>query len=125
MKLWHVYVAIAVVALIGTTSQALGYFDAGPVGGTVDFWDDALTSNDAARFLAIDVFLLGTAVFVLLAVEGRRVGIGAGWWAFYFVASLLIGISTFVPLFLAHRQRKLDAMDAAPSAGKHAVGQHG
>ena len=43
MRLWHVYVAIAVVALVATMSQALGYFDAGFVGGTVDFWDDALT----------------------------------------------------------------------------------
>lgn len=115
MKLWHVYVALAVIGLLGTGTQVLGYLDAGPVGGTVDFWKDALTTNDAARFLAIDVVVLGVAVFVLLGVEARRVGIRAGWFVFYLVGSLLIGISTFAPLFLAHRQRKLDAMPAASS----------
>lgn len=111
MRLWHVYVAIAAVALVATMSQALGYFDAGFVGGTVDFWDDALTTNDAARFLSIDVFMLGLAIFVLLAVESRKVGISVTWQVVYLLGSALIGISTFVPLFLAHRQRRLDAAE--------------
>jgi hypothetical protein len=113
MKLWHVYVVLAVIGFLGTGSQALGYFDAGPVGGTVDFWQDALSTNDAARFLAIDVFVLGTAVFVFLGVEARRVGLSARWFVLYLVGSVLVGISTFVPLFLAHRQRRLDATQVA------------
>ena len=113
MKLWHVYVALAVVGFVGTGSQVLGYLDAGPVGGTVDFWQDALTTNDAARFLTIDVLVLAVAVFVLLGVESRRVGITAAWFVFYLVGSLLVGISTFAPLFLAHRQRRLDATQVA------------
>ena len=109
MKLWHLYVALACVAFVATTSQTFGYFDAGPVGGTIDFWDDALTTNDAARFLAIDIFMLALALFVLMGVEARKVDISAAWWVFYLLGSILIGISTFVPLFLAHRQRRLDA----------------
>lgn len=112
MKLWHVYVALAVIGFLGTGSQALGYFDAGPLGGTSDFWQDALNTNDAARFLFVDILVLGTAVFVLLGVEARRVGISVGWFVFYLVGSLVVGISTFVPLFLAHRQRKLDVLVA-------------
>jgi len=110
MKLWHVYVALAVVGFVGTGSQVLGYLDAGPLGGTADFWQDALSTHDAARFLAIDVLVLGVAVFVLLGVESRRLGISASWFVLYLAGSLFIGISTFVPLFLAHRQRRLDAM---------------
>ena len=113
MKLWHVYVALAVIGFIGTGSQVLGYLDAGLVGGTADFWRDALDTNDAARFLAIDILVLGVAVFVLLGVEARRVGITAGWFLLYVVGSLAVGISTFVPLFLAHRQRRLDAAQPA------------
>jgi NO-binding membrane sensor protein with MHYT domain len=113
MKLWHVYIALAVIGFLGTGSQVLGYLDAGPVGGTADFWRDALSTNDAARFLAIDVLVLGVAVFVFLGVEACRVGITAKWFVFYVVGSLLVGISTFVPLFLAHRQRRLEATQTA------------
>lgn len=109
MKLWHVYVVIAVVAFFATGSQALGYFDAGPIDGTIDFWDDAIHSSDASLFLAFDVVLLGLAVFVLMWVESRKVGISNRWYVGYVVLSVLIGISTFVPLWLAHRQRLLDA----------------
>ena len=112
MKLWHVYVALAVIGFLGTGSQALGYVDAGPIGGTADFWQDALDTNDAARFFVIDVLVLGVAIFVLLGVEARRVGIATKWFVFYAAGSVLIGISTFVPLFLAHRQRRLDGLKA-------------
>jgi len=107
MKLERVYYVLAVLGFVLTGSQVLGYVDAGPVGGTVDFWDDALTTNDAARFLAFDVAVLGAAVFVFLWVESRKVGIAAKWFWMYVVLSLAIGISTFVPLFLAHRERAL------------------
>lgn len=101
------YYALAVLGLLGTGSQVLGYLDAGPIGGTADFWRDALTTNDAARFLAIDIAVLGVAIFVLLITDARRLGISTPWVAGYVVGSLLIGISTFVPLFLAHRERAL------------------
>ena len=109
MKLERVYLALAAIGFVGTGTQVLGYLDEGPFGGTKAFWDDALTSNDAARFLSIDIAVLGVAVFVLLFVEARRVGIAARWFWVYVVGSVVIGISTFVPLFLAHRQRRLDA----------------
>jgi hypothetical protein len=115
MKLWHVYVMIGVIAFIATGSQALGYLDAGdgPITGTERFWRDAITANNASLFLVFDVALLGLAVFVLLWVECRKLGIGAGWFAAYVVLSVVIGISTFVPFFLAHRQRVLDARSPA------------
>ena len=55
MKLWHLYTAIGAVGLVLTGSQALGYFSAGPIAGTVDFWRDAFNGNDASRFLAVDI----------------------------------------------------------------------
>ena len=116
MKLWHVYVLIAVVAFFATGAQALPYFDngAGPIAGTDRFWRDAITANDASLFLVFDVVLLGLAVFIWMWFECRKVGISMGWFLAYVVLSVLIGISTFVPLFLAHRQRVLDSsVDAA------------
>jgi hypothetical protein len=110
MKLWQVYVALALIGFVGTGSQVLGYVDAGFVGANVDFWQDALTTHDAARFFVIDILVLGVAVFVFLGIEARRLGISTRWFVFYAVGSVLVGISTFVPLFLAHRQRRLDAV---------------
>ena len=102
-----IYYVLAVLGFVGTGTQVLGYVDAGPIGGTADFWRDALTTNDAARFLAIDVAVLGVAIFVLLITDAHKLGIATRWVALYVVGSLFIGISTFVPLFLAHRERAL------------------
>lgn len=108
MKLWHAYLAIGVAALFMTVSQALGYFAHGLTGVTVDFWRDALQGSDAARFLAADVAFSAAACFVLIWVEGRRLGISAWWRVGYIVGSTLIAGSAFIPFFLAHRQRVLD-----------------
>ena len=108
MKLWHLYAAIGVIGLFLTGSQALGYYQSGPVGGTVDFWRDAIEGNDASRFLAFDVLFLAAACLVFLWVEGRRLGVSVGWRIGYIVLSAFIASSAFVPFFLAHRQRILD-----------------
>jgi hypothetical protein len=110
MKLWQVYVLIGIVAFFATGSQAVHYFNdgTGPVAGTDQFWRDAFTANHASRFLVFDVILLGLAVIVLMWVESRKVGISTGWFVAYVALSILVGISTFVPFFLAHRQRILD-----------------
>jgi hypothetical protein len=110
MKLWHLYAAIGVIAFVATGSQALAYTDAGLIGGTVDFWRDAITGNPASLFLVYDVSLLFLAVWILLWIEGARVGISAGTRIVFIVLSAVVGVSTFVPLFLAYRQRKLDAV---------------
>ena len=113
MNLEKLYYVLAVAGFLGTGSQVLGYVDAGFIGGTADFWDDALNSSDASRFLTIDIFVLGVALFVMLGVESRRLGIAAKWFWVYLAGSVLIGISTFVPLFLAHRERAMVAQVAS------------
>lgn len=120
LKLWHVYVLIGVIAFVATGSQALHYLASGdgPLAGTGQFWRDAVTANNASRFLVLDVALLGLAVFVLMGVESRRLGIGTHWLVLYVVLSVLVGISTFVPFFLAHRQRLIDARSAGRGAGR-------
>lgn len=108
MKLWHLYAALGVFAFFLTGSQALGYYEAGLVGGTVSFWRDALNGNDASRFLAFDVAFLATVCLVFIWVEGGRLGIGLWWRIGYIVLSTFIAGSAFVAFFMAHRQRILD-----------------
>ena len=42
------------------------------------------------------------AVWLWMLTEARRLGQRGVWW--YIAGSILIGVSTFVPLFLAHRE---------------------
>lgn len=101
-----VYYVLAVAGLIGTWAQVFGYFDAGILGGNLLFWKETV-ATPASTFIVVDIFILAAAVFVLMFSEGRRLGMGAaGLWAYY-LGSVLVGISCFVPLFLAHRQRVL------------------
>lgn len=100
------YIALAIAGLVGTWAQVLGYFDAGILAGNIQFWKETVTTP-AATFIVVDIFVLAAAVFVLMFAEGRRLGMGNGWLWTYYLGSVLVGISCFVPLFLAHRQRVL------------------
>ncbi len=106
------YFTLAIAGLIGTWAQALGYLGAGFLAGNIQFWKETVTTP-AATFIVVDIFILGAAVFVLMFAEGRRLGISTGWLWTYFLGSALIGISCFVPLFLAHRQRVIRTQHAA------------
>ena len=100
------FVLLAFLGLIGTNAQLPAYLHLGPIGGTIQFWTEAL-SSPAGIFLVADILVLGAAVLVWMFGECRRLGIAAGWAWVYLVGSLLIGISFFVPLFMAHRQRRI------------------
>ncbi len=98
------YITLAIAGLVGTWAQALGYLGAGFLAGNIQFWKETVTTP-AATFIVVDIFILAAAVFVMMFAEGRRLGISTRWLWTYFLGSSLIGISCFVPLFLAHRQR--------------------
>lgn len=107
------YIALGIAGLIGTWAQVFGYLDLGFLAGNMQFWKETL-ATPASTFIVVDIFVLAAAIFVMMFSEGRRLGIGAGWLWMYFLGSSLIGISCFVPLFLAHRER---AMRAAQQTG--------
>ncbi len=98
------YAGLALVGLIGTGVQVLGYFDAGFIGANLAFWKDTV-ATPASTFIVVDILVLAAAVFVWMFGECRRLGL-RGVWA-YFLASVFIGVSFAFPLFLAHRQRAL------------------
>jgi hypothetical protein len=109
------FIVLAVLGLVGTNAQLPAYLPLGPVGGTIQFWTEAL-SSPASIFLVADILVLGAVILVWMFGECRRLGIGAGWAWFYFFGSFLIGISFFVPLFMAHRQRRIRAIVPAEQA---------
>jgi len=97
---------LGVVGLVGTWAQGLGYLEHGLVGGNVLFWKEAV-ATPASTFLVVDMVVLAAAVFILMFAEGRRLGIGTGWLWGYFLVSLFVAISFAIPVFLAHRQRRI------------------
>jgi hypothetical protein len=100
------FVCLALLGLAGTWAQGFGYLELGLVAGNVQFWKDAF-GGPASTFLAVDILVLAAALFVWMFAEARRLEIGAAWiWAYY-LASMFIGISFAVPLFLAHRHRRV------------------
>jgi hypothetical protein len=100
------YVALAIVGLVGTWAQVWGYLGQGFVAGNLLFWKDAV-ANPAGTFLTVDVLVLGAALLAWMFGEGRRLGIGAGWLWAYLVLSVFVAISFALPMFLAHRNRRL------------------
>jgi hypothetical protein len=99
-------VLLGVVGLVGTWAQGLGYLEHGLVGGNILFWQETV-ATPASTFLVVDMVVLAAAVFILMFAEGRRLGIGAGWLWGYFLLSLFVAISFAIPVFLAHRQRRV------------------
>jgi hypothetical protein len=107
--------ALGLIGLVGTWAQGFGYLAHGFVAGNVLFWQETV-ATPASTFLVVDVLVLAAGVFVLMFAEGRRLGIGAGWLWGYFLASLFVAISFAVPMFLAHRQRRIRMHRAAEAA---------
>lgn len=109
----RIYLAIAALALVATWRQNIAFIaenDGGFAAGLVDFWP-ALLANRATTSLTVDIFLFGLAAVVWMVVEARRLEIRLVW--VYVLLSFAIAISVTVPLFLAARERRLDALGEA------------
>jgi hypothetical protein len=115
-----IYYALAIAGLIGTWAQVFGYLQLGFFAGTIQFWQETV-ATPASSFIMVDIIVLAAAVFVLMFAEGRRLGIGAGWLWTYYLGSTLVGISCFVPLYLAHRQRVLRARHPEQNVSPHGM----
>ena len=108
------YGLIALLALVTTWANVLSYASLGVVGSNVAFWRDTLV-NPASRFLTLDVFFLGLAVFVWMVLEARRLGMRRVW--LYLLFGMLVAISVTVPIFLINRERALAAREPSSTAG--------
>lgn len=103
-----VYVAVALVALVGTWSQNLAFFALPDSSGLA--FVRACFVNPAAASITIDILLLCVAAFVFMVVEARRLGVRYMW--VYVVLSGMIAISVMFPLFLVARELRLAAREA-------------
>jgi hypothetical protein len=100
------YIAIAVLALIGTWINNLQYLPLGVFQVLPQFFDDSLASA-GSRSLTIDLVFLTLAVCIWMVCEARRLKMRGVWWYIFF--GMTIAISVTAPLFLAQRERALGA----------------
>jgi hypothetical protein len=113
------FALIAFVALLGTWSQNIAYFDSASPGDTLHAFARFLLdtkANPASRSITIDLSLFLLAASVLMIVEARRLGVrfvGA-----YILFGFLVAISVTFPLFLIARERRLAAGGVRSDAEK-------
>jgi hypothetical protein len=98
-----VYVAIAIVALIGTWSQGGPYVHS-ISDFLVTFWRDTKV-NSASRFIAVDALMLCASVAILTVIEGRKYHVRWVW--LYIAGSFFVAVSVAFPLFLIAREVRM------------------
>jgi len=105
MRLRHVYLALCLVGAL------LPYWKFLPWilehGLNLSLLCHELFATRIGAFFGLDVIVSAIALFVFIAIEGRRLAMSLLWLPI--IATLLVGVSLGLPLFLYFRQRQLDA----------------
>lgn len=116
-----VYAIIAVIALVATWSNNIGFM-LQPGNQSLLSWYRALYANQAAASFVNDLFMLTSAGCIFMVVEARRLNIRFVW--IYILLSGPIAISVMFPLFLIARQitmaqqrNQQSALESASIAG--------
>ena len=106
-----VYLVLSLGGLAGTW-----WFNGLAIAGMRDFIGDLLTSGPSVSSITVDLLVAAVAGSIFIIVEARRLGMRFGW--LYVVAAGLTAFAFTFPLFLAMRQRRLNARasDAADAA---------
>lgn len=109
-----VYALAGLLALVGTWSNNLHYFDQGMLAANLQFWQETMV-NPASRSITIDILLFGFVGLCWMLLEARRLAMRHVW--IYVLASMFVAISAAFPAFLIHRERVLAAREGGANAG--------
>ena len=108
MRLRHVYLVLCVVGAFLPYSQFVPW--CWQHGLDLSLFFNQLFANGIAAFFGLDVIVSALVLWVFIFSEGVRIGMRHLWLPV--VASLFVGVSLGLPLFLYMRQRHLDATTA-------------
>jgi hypothetical protein len=109
MRLRHVYLAFCVLGIALPYWKFLPWFL--EHGLNLSLLCQELFATRIGAFFGLDVVVSAIVLLLFIAIEGRRMALSTLWMPI--VATLLVGVSLGLPLFLFLRQRKLDANAAA------------
>lgn len=97
-----------VLALIGLIAPYLFFFRFLSVNGlNVGLLVQLLFANDISTFFAVDLVISIIVFWIYMVSEATTLQM-KNWWL-YIVASLTVGLSFALPLFLYFRERKLES----------------
>ena len=105
MRLRHVYLVLCVVGTLLPYSQLVPWCL--QHGLDLSLFFHQLFANRIGGFFGLDVIVASLVLWVLVFSEGRRIGMRHLWLPA--LASLVVGVSLGLPLFLYMRQLHLDA----------------
>jgi hypothetical protein len=108
MRLQHVYLLLCVLGIIVPYAEFLPWLT--EHGLHLDAFARELFSTRIGFFFGLDVVLSAVALFVFVFTERRVVAVRYFWLPI--IATLLVGVSLGLPLFLYVRQRVLDGTSA-------------
>ena len=108
MRLRHVYLLLCVLGAILPYSKLVPWIL--DHGLNISLLVQELFATRIGAFFGLDVIVSAIVLFLFIATEGRRVAIANRWLPI--LATLLVGVSLGLPLFLYLRQRQLDRADA-------------
>jgi len=100
----HLYLALSLLGTILPVSQFLPFL--GKNGLNVGEFMAQLFASPVSGFFGMDVIVSAVVLCVLVWVEGRRARVPHRWVPI--VATLLVGVSLGLPLFLYFRERQLE-----------------
>ena len=105
MRLRHIYLGLCLLGAALPLSQLVPWLATHNL--NIPLLVSELFSTRIGAFFGLDVIVSAVVLFVLIGVEGRRLGVRHLWLPV--VATLAVGVSLGLPLFLYLRQLKLDA----------------
>jgi hypothetical protein len=104
MKPKHVYLALCVIGIALPYWQLIPFVRAH--GPDLGLFLEQLFANRVAAFFGLDVIVSVLVLWTLVFVEGRRARVGHLWAPV--AASLAVGVSLGLPLFLYLREVRLE-----------------
>jgi hypothetical protein len=105
MRLRYVYLVLCVIGAFLPYSQFVPWY--WRHGLDLSLFFNQLFANRIGAFFGLDVIVCALVLWVFIFSEGARIGMRHLWLPV--VASLIVGVSLGLPLFLYMRQRHLDA----------------
>lgn len=109
MRLRHVYLLFCVIGTVLPCWKLLPWMM--EHGLDLSLLCQELFARRIGAFFALDVVVSAIVLFIFVISEGRRIALPMLWLPI--VATLLVGVSLGLPLFLFLRQRKLDGAAGA------------
>jgi hypothetical protein len=105
VSLRHVYLGLCLLGAVLPYSQFVPWLDAH--GLDLSLFFSELFSTRIGAFFGLDVLVSALVLFVFMTAEGRRLGMKKLWLPA--IATIAVGVSLGLPLFLYMRQSTLDA----------------